>query len=46
VLHSFIGGTDGEYPYGGLIMDTKGHLYGTANGGGVSGDGSVFRLTP
>lgn len=29
VLYSFTGGTDGGYPYAGLIRDAKGNLYGT-----------------
>ena len=51
VLHSFTGGSDGEFPGGGLVMDTTGNLYGTASGGGVfssncpGGCGTVFKLT-
>ncbi len=42
---------DGVYPYGGLIMDASGNLYGTTNGGGANdgsqvGPGVVFELTP
>ena len=37
---------DGEYPYGGLIMDNKGALYGTTYVGGSAGQGTVFKLTP
>jgi uncharacterized repeat protein (TIGR03803 family) len=47
VLHSF--GTssgDGEYPYEGVIFDSKGTLYSTAYNGGTSGTGTVFKLTP
>jgi uncharacterized repeat protein (TIGR03803 family) len=46
VLHSFGGGTgDGEHPDGALI-DLGGTLYGTTAGGGASGFGTVFSLTP
>jgi uncharacterized repeat protein (TIGR03803 family) len=46
VLYSFQGGTDGDAPYAGLIMDKKGALYGTTVLGGSSGLGAVFKLTP
>lgn len=47
VLHSFTGGADGANPdpYGRLIKDAKGNLYGTTYGGG-SGYGVVFKLDP
>ncbi len=44
VLYSFTGGPDGGFPLGGLIFDSKGHLYGTTNGGGASGAGAVFKI--
>ena len=37
-------GTNGQYPEGGLIMDSSGDLYGVTNEGGASGDGTVFEL--
>ena len=43
VLASF-NGTDGAGPFGVLIMDNSGNLYGTTDGGGTSGDGTVFEL--
>jgi uncharacterized repeat protein (TIGR03803 family) len=43
VLHHF-GGV--FRPQGGLVFDPQGNLYGTANGGGPSGCGGVFELTP
>ncbi len=46
VLHSFTAGTDGAYPYAGLVRDTAGNLYGTANYGGSGGAGTVFEITP
>jgi len=49
VLYSFQGGSDGAYPSSGLIFDQSGNLYGTAYGGGGSGQcyagcGTVFEL--
>lgn len=38
--------TDGHYPYAGLLMDTTGNLYGTAQSGGAKGLGTVFKLRP
>ncbi len=37
-------GTDGEFPYGGVIFDTEGNLYGTTVQGGKYGFGTVFEL--
>jgi uncharacterized repeat protein (TIGR03803 family) len=45
VLHSF-NEADGNAPYAGLIFDTTGNLYGTTDGGGSAGLGTVFQLTP
>jgi uncharacterized repeat protein (TIGR03803 family) len=42
VLYAFTGGADGGYPYAGLIQDASGDLYGTTEGGGASGYGTVF----
>jgi uncharacterized repeat protein (TIGR03803 family) len=39
-------GTDGLNPFGGLVMDHAGSLYGTTAGGGIHGYGTVFRLRP
>jgi len=47
VLHSFnSNGTDGVQPYGGLISDASGNLYGTTYIGGAYGYGTVFELSP
>ena len=46
VLHSFTFGKDGAQPYGDLIFDQAGNLYGTAVYGGAYGWGVVFELTP
>jgi uncharacterized repeat protein (TIGR03803 family) len=50
VLYSFAGGSDGEDPIGGLILDAAGNLYGTTWSGGTFpacygiGCGTVFML--
>ena len=46
VLYSFAGGTDGEVPYGGVISDARGNLYGTTSGGGGTNSGTIFELSP
>jgi uncharacterized repeat protein (TIGR03803 family) len=57
ILHSFTGGSDGGSPYGTLILDAAGNLYGTTGGGGKLGGricendpglgcGVVFELSP
>jgi len=46
VLYTFTGGLDGGNPYSGVIFDTAGNLYGTAQTGGTYGMGAVFQLTP
>jgi uncharacterized repeat protein (TIGR03803 family) len=44
-LRLFTGGIDGAFPYAGLIQGKDGNLYGTAEGGGSSFYGSIFRMT-
>jgi len=44
VLYSF-DGPDGANPYGGVILDAAGNLYGTTYDGGADGVGTVFKLT-
>ena len=44
VIYSFLGGTDGTDPWGGLIEDLQGNLYGTTSRGGASGYGTVFKV--
>jgi hypothetical protein len=46
VLYRFHGQTDGANPYGNLIADQAGNLYGTTEYGGPAGYyGTVFELT-
>lgn len=51
VLYAFTGyNTDGQNPWGGVVLDNAGNLYGTTVGGGNSenclyGCGTVFELT-
>ena len=44
-LHIF-NGRDGTDPYAGLVWSANGFLYGTTWGGGVYGQGTIFRLGP
>jgi uncharacterized repeat protein (TIGR03803 family) len=44
--HTFGFGNSLDFPIAGLIFSTTGDLIGTASGGGASGGGAVFRLTP
>ena len=43
ILYSFQGGSDGQWPYAGLVIDPSGNLYGGASFGF---GGSIFELTP
>jgi uncharacterized repeat protein (TIGR03803 family) len=44
-LHSFTGGADGRTPYGGVVRDSAGNLYGTTTYGGAHPScGVVFKL--
>ncbi|HWY57638.1 MAG TPA: choice-of-anchor tandem repeat GloVer-containing protein [Terriglobales bacterium] len=45
-LYKFTGATDGGQPFGGLIFDQVGNMYGTTVSGGVYNNGTVFQLTP
>ena len=46
IIYTFTGGADGGTPYAGLLLGTKGVLYGTTFNGGSLGGGTVFELTP
>jgi uncharacterized repeat protein (TIGR03803 family) len=44
VLYSFLGGSDGGVPFGGLVLDKADNLYGTTTQYGAAGHGAVFEL--
>jgi len=47
VLYRFTGmGGDGSVPWGGLVRDPAGNLYGTTINGGINNWGTVFRVDP
>lgn len=43
-LHAFQGYPEGVFPYGGLVRDAAGNLYGTTYYGGQKGIGTVYQL--
>jgi len=51
-LHTFTLGSDGGYPYGSVILDADGNIYGTTESGGIGpcnygyGCGVIFEITP
>jgi hypothetical protein len=44
-LHSFGVGSDGLFPYGGVIFDNAGNFYGATVNGTPDGDAVVFEMT-
>ena len=46
VLHAFQNTPDFATPYGGLVMDNLGNVYGTTWFGGANGTGGVFEISP
>lgn len=45
ILHSFQGGaTDGNDPFGGIVFDAAGNIFGNTVSGGKFDDGTVFEL--
>jgi uncharacterized repeat protein (TIGR03803 family) len=47
VIHSFaFNGSDGAFPYSGVVFDAKGNLYGTTVAGGPTGQGAIYQLSP
>ncbi len=45
-LYDFPGGTAGAVPYGSVLIDASGNLYGTASAGGANGYGVIWEITP
>ena len=47
ILHAFDwSASDGAYPFGGVVQDSEGNLYGsTGRGGPGDGDGTVYKLS-
>ncbi|MGA2902856.1 MAG: choice-of-anchor tandem repeat GloVer-containing protein [Candidatus Korobacteraceae bacterium] len=46
ILHNFGSGSDGLYPYSGVVLDTAGNVYGTTYAGGTGAAGTVYQLVP
>lgn len=46
IIDSFSNYDDGILPYGGVIGDSNGNLYGTTFLGGPNGGGAIFELSP
>jgi uncharacterized repeat protein (TIGR03803 family) len=50
VIHKFTGSPDGGFPNGGVIVDSKGNIYGTTSEGGTGscdgGCGTVYKFSP
>ena len=44
-LYSFQGAPDGVFPYGALLFDAAGNLYGTTYYGGTNGLGAIYQLS-
>jgi len=46
VLHVFADTPDGASPKAGVTVDPAGNVYGTTLGGGLDGQGTIFRIDP
>jgi uncharacterized repeat protein (TIGR03803 family) len=47
LIHKFTSSNgDGYLPRGGVILDSKGNIYGTTSQGGLQNDGIVYELSP
>ncbi len=44
VLYGFTGASDGCYPFGGVVRDAEGNLYGTTDSGGMGEAGTLFEV--
>lgn len=44
-IHSFLGSKDGANPVAGLVFDSEGNLWGSAQSGGTKNFGTIFELT-
>jgi uncharacterized repeat protein (TIGR03803 family) len=44
-IYSFRGQPDGSFPYGALLFDAWGNIYGTTYYGGANGIGAVYKLS-
>ena len=45
-LHDFPEGNEGWYPWGGVVVDAAGNIYGTTEFGGNFSRGTVWEFTP
>lgn len=46
LLYTFTGGSDGNDPYTGVVLDASGNIYGTTYAGGSSKAGVAYELSP
>jgi uncharacterized repeat protein (TIGR03803 family) len=46
LIRTFNGNSGGAIPYGALLMDSSGNLFGANSAGGTNGWGTIFELTP
>ena len=44
-IYTFQGQPDGSFPYGALLFDDSGNIYGTTYYGGANGIGAVYKLS-
>jgi uncharacterized repeat protein (TIGR03803 family) len=45
-LHYFSGGSDGGNPYSALVQGSDGDFYGTTSAGGITTNGTIFKISP